>query len=133
MMMKHNFKCGIHLNIKRKKCLFLIKLKFKKMKIRPKNQQRSNYYFLIAAFSTIGILFSCSPKQGVAGTKTITAEHLAQGKIIFDNSCGKCHDLPNPTDHTSQDWVGIMNSMAPKAKLNDAQHQMVYDYIVSVK
>jgi hypothetical protein len=26
-----------------------------------------------------------------------------------------------------------MNSMAPKAKLTDEQHQWVYDYIVSVK
>jgi hypothetical protein len=26
-----------------------------------------------------------------------------------------------------------MNSMAPKAKLTDDQHQWVYDYIVSVK
>lgn len=103
------------------------------MKTSNKNQERSNYYFLIAAVSAIGILFSCSPKQGVAGTKTITAEYLAQGKVVYDNSCGKCHDLPNPTDHNAQDWVGIMNSMAPKAKLNNEQHQMVYDYIVSVK
>lgn len=100
------------------------------MKLTP---SKSNYTFLIAAFGVIGFMFSCSPKTGVAGTKTITAEHLAQGKTIFDNSCGKCHDLPNPADHNAQDWVGIMNSMAPKAKLNEDQHQMVYDYIVSVK
>ncbi|QOW12002.1 cytochrome C [Kaistella flava (ex Peng et al. 2021)] len=78
-------------------------------------------------------MFSCTPRTAVAGTKTITAEHLAKGQVVFENSCGKCHDLPNPTDHNAQDWVGIMNSMAPKAKLNDAQHQMVYDYIVSAK
>lgn len=98
-----------------------------------RTQGNPTYTLLIAAFGAIGLMFSCSPKQGVAGTKTITAEHLAQGKVVFDNSCGKCHDLPNPTDHNAQDWVGIMNSMAPKAKLNEAQHQMVYDYIVSVK
>ncbi|MCZ2083771.1 MAG: cytochrome C [Flavobacteriales bacterium] len=100
------------------------------MKLTP---SKPSYTFLIAAFGAIGLMFSCSPKTGVAGTKTITAEYLAQGKTIFDNSCGKCHDLPNPADHNAQDWVGIMNSMAPKAHLNDAQHQMVYDYIVSVK
>ena len=103
------------------------------MKILTRNQKSSTYYFLITAVSAVGTLFSCSPKQGVAGTKTITAEYLAQGKVVFDNSCGKCHDLPNPSDHNAQDWVGIMNSMAPKAKLNEEQHQMVYDYIVSVK
>jgi hypothetical protein len=69
----------------------------------------------------------------VEGTKTNSVERIALGKTIYDNSCGKCHDLPNPTDHSAQDWVGIMNSMAPKARLNDDQHAMVYDYIVSVK
>ena len=39
----------------------------------------------------------------------------------------------NLLDIPSVQWVGIMNSMAPKAKLNDEQHQWVYDYVVSVK
>ncbi|MDH6251417.1 cytochrome c2 [Chryseobacterium sp. H1D6B] len=69
----------------------------------------------------------------VTGPVNISSEKLAQGKTIFENSCGRCHDLPEPTKHTSVQWVGIMNAMAPKAKLNDEQHQMVYDYIVSVK
>ena len=103
------------------------------MKTSTRKQEKPTYYFLIAAASAVGIMFSCSPKTTGAGTKMITAEYLAQGKVVFDNSCGKCHDLPNPTDHNVQDWVGIMNSMAPKAKLNEEQHQMVYDYIVSVK
>lgn len=98
-----------------------------------KKQSKPTYTLLITAFFAIGLMFSCSPKQGVAGTKMNSAEHLAQGKVIFDNTCGKCHDLPNPTDHNAQDWVGIMNSMAPKAKLNDTQHQMVYDYVISIK
>lgn len=103
------------------------------MKLKHQKHSTPSYTFLIAAFGAIGFMFSCSPKSAVTGTKTITAEHLAQGKVVFDNSCGKCHDLPSPTDHNAQDWVGIMNSMAPKAHLTEAQHKMVYDYIVSVK
>ncbi len=90
---------------------------------------------VVAVLIGTGFLISCTPKTTpeAAGKKIITAEYLAQGKTIFDNSCGKCHDLPNPTDHSAQDWVGIMNSMAPKSRLNEQQHEMVYDYIVSVK
>lgn len=89
---------------------------------------------IIGSFLGMGFIVSCTPKVPAAtGTKTMAADHLAQGKTIFENSCNRCHDLPLPTDHSAQDWVGIMNSMASKAKLNDAQHQMVYDYIVSVK
>lgn len=89
---------------------------------------------IIIAIAALGITASCTPKPAVViGTKTNMTERLALGKTVFDNSCGKCHDLPNPPDHSARDWVGIMNSMAPKAKLNDQQHEMVYDYVVSVK
>jgi cytochrome c2 len=93
---------------------------------------------IIAATSfTAVLLASCTPKVSTTGAPmgpaVSTAEQLAQGKTIFENSCNRCHKLPDPTTHTSVQWVGIMNSMAPKAKLNDDQHQWVYDYIVSVK
>lgn len=93
---------------------------------------------LIAAVSFTAIfLVSCTPKASpstaVAGSATSTAEEIAQGKTIFENSCGKCHKLPDPKSHNSVQWVGIMNAMAPKAKLTDDQHKWVYDYIVSVK
>ncbi|MBH1958640.1 MAG: cytochrome C [Flavobacteriia bacterium] len=89
---------------------------------------------MLSAIAALGFLASCTPKPAVVeGTKTMTAEKLALGKTAFENSCGRCHDLPAPTSHSAQDWVGIMNRMAPKAKLNDEQHQLVYEYIVSVK
>lgn len=77
---------------------------------------------------------SCTQKNvPVAETQTNQVELLAQGKTIYENSCKRCHDLPVPTDFTSVQWVGIMNSMAPKAKLTEDQHKLVYDYVVSVK
>ncbi|MCJ8154817.1 cytochrome c [Chryseobacterium sp. SSA4.19] len=83
------------------------------------------------------VLSSCTSKVPTAAAPTgpavSTAAQMAQGKTIFENSCGRCHKLPDPTAHTPVQWVGIMNSMAPKAKLTDEQHQWVYDYIVSVK
>lgn len=80
------------------------------------------------------ILTSCTPKVAVTSEPIKISENtLAQGKTIFENACKRCHDLPDPEAHTSVQWVGIMNSMAPKAKLNEEQHQWVYDYVVSVK
>ena len=83
------------------------------------------------------LLASCTPKSAPAieapKSATSTSEQIAQGKTIFENSCNKCHKLYDPTQFTSVQWVGIMNAMAPKAKLTDEQHQWVYDYVVSVK
>ncbi|OWK74833.1 cytochrome C [Flavobacteriaceae bacterium JJC] len=105
------------------------------MKTQHQITKRTNTVkIVLLAIAGTGLLASCTPKPAVVeGTKTNTAERLAMGKTVFENSCGRCHDLPNPTAHSAQDWVGIMNRMAPKAKLNDEQHAMVYDYIVSVK
>ncbi len=102
------------------------------MKTRLHILQFSNLKSL-TLFSVVAVsLASCTHKPAVVeGSKTNSAENLALGKTIYDNSCGKCHDLPAPKDHSAQDWVGIMNAMAPKAKLNTQQHEMVYNYIVS--
>lgn len=92
---------------------------------------------IFVASSIIAIFAaSCTPKAVATTTASpikSTADQIAQGKTIFENSCGKCHKLPEPASHNSVQWVGIMNSMAPKAKLNEEQHQWVYDYIVSAK
>ncbi|WP_419869502.1 c-type cytochrome [Chryseobacterium sp. CT-SW4] len=89
---------------------------------------------IASSFIIAVLLASCTQKASVVtGPVSTSSEKLAQGKTIFENSCGRCHDLPEPTAHTSVQWVGIMNAMAPKAKLNDEQHQLVYDYVVSVK
>ena len=106
----------------------------KTQNLRTKKKTSNKAITTLSAIAAFGFLASCTQKPAVVeGTKTKTAENLALGKTVFENSCGRCHDLPNPTSHSAQDWVGIMNRMAPKAKLNDEQHQLVYDYIVSVK
>ncbi len=90
--------------------------------------------FLCLTIVIIGSAPSCTPRPAVVeGTNLSSVENIALGKTIFDNSCGKCHDLPNATDYSARDWVGIMNSMAPKAKLTDVQHEIVYNYLISVK
>ncbi|WP_066436161.1 cytochrome C [Chryseobacterium sp. CCH4-E10] len=79
------------------------------------------------------LLVSCGPKStAVTGLKYTSSEQLAQGKTIFENSCNKCHALPNPEKHDDMGWIKTLSRMAPKAKLNEEQHQMVYDYLISV-
>ena len=89
--------------------------------------------FIAISFCSIAAVISCSPQAHANGSaKIASVEYLAQGKNIFENSCAKCHDLPNPTKHSAGEWVGILNDMAPKAKLTKSQHKMVYQYVSSV-
>lgn len=88
---------------------------------------------IFCSIAASALLLSCGPKStAVTGPKYTSSEHLAQGKTIFENSCTKCHKLPEPTKHDNQGWIKTLSRMAPKAKLNDDQHQMVYDYLISV-
>lgn len=70
-----------------------------------------------------------SPKY--TAKEPLTAEMLAQGKTVFENSCVKCHALPNPAKYSDTKWVALMNAMAPKAKLSDKQAELVYNYVTS--
>lgn len=79
------------------------------------------------------LVVSCGPKSvAVTGPKYTSSEQLAQGKTIFENSCNRCHKLPDPSKHDDQGWLKTLSRMAPKAKLSEDQHQMVYDYLILV-
>ncbi|UOE41247.1 c-type cytochrome [Chryseobacterium suipulveris] len=87
---------------------------------------------LTAAAGTL-FLVSCGPKSNaVTGPKYTSANDFAKGQTIFENSCNKCHALPDPKKHDDKGWIRTLSRMAPKAKLTDDQHQLVYDYLISV-
>lgn len=97
-------------------------------------------------FAATSLVFSCKSKTAAAHTNNstkvatspkvtasepLTAEALSKGKALFETSCVKCHMLPNPAKYTDTQWVGIMNAMAPKAKLSGEQSELVYNYVTS--
>ncbi len=86
--------------------------------------------FVLSVLATAFVM-SCTTmtQAGTAATKKVSKEALAEGKMLFEKSCGKCHDLPKAKDYSAEKWVGIMKSMAPKAKLDEAQSTLVYDYL----
>ena len=77
---------------------------------------------------------SQKPNHGTTTEKPIvftpsTNENLAQGKVLFENNCGKCHDLPSVTSFNDEKWKSVVDWMAPKAKLTAQQADMVYSYV----
>lgn len=88
---------------------------------------------VLSIISGSAFLASCGSKSiAVTGPKYTASEQLAQGQMVFENSCNKCPKLPDPAKHDDQGWIKTLSRMAPKAKLTDDQHQMVYDYLISV-
>ena len=86
-------------------------------------------YFLIALFGLL--IFSCSPKivPNEELKKVELTPELAEGKILFENNCAKCHKLYNPKSYSSEDWKFILVRMQKKAKISDEQREKIYHYI----
>lgn len=61
----------------------------------------------------------------------VTEASIAEGKSIYEASCARCHKLFSPAKHTKEDWVGVLDRMAPKAKINEEQKHLVYIYLTN--
>lgn len=64
-------------------------------------------------------------------SNTVLTENQIQGKELYDAKCASCHKLYATTDFSDEKWVRILKRMQPKAKINDAQREQIYDYITS--
>jgi mono/diheme cytochrome c family protein len=51
------------------------------------------------------------------------------GQQTYTAKCGRCHGLKVTTDYTADRWIGIMESMAPKAHLDAAEKENVLVYV----
>jgi mono/diheme cytochrome c family protein len=62
-------------------------------------------------------------------TSTATLDELQQGRTLYINNCGSCHQLYSPDDYTATQWKGIMPGMASSARLTSAQTTLVTKYV----
>ncbi len=80
------------------------------------------------------LFYACSPKVSQPeAPKTIEATlspELAQGKVLYENNCAKCHDLFNPKSFSAEQWIPIMLNMQKKAKISDEEREMIYAYLI---
>jgi cytochrome c5 len=96
---------------------------------------------IVSALLFSGILFfaNCHPKIAKDKPATTSAESkptpsspelMAQGKVIYDAQCGKCHDLPKTVDYTTNQWKRILPEMIEKAGIgkDDASKVSAYVY-----
>ena len=62
-------------------------------------------------------------------TANATLEELQQGRTLYLNNCGRCHDLYSPDDFSASRWKTIMGSMAPKTRMNASEVSLVTKYV----
>ncbi|QCX53209.1 hypothetical protein [Elizabethkingia sp. JS20170427COW] len=92
--------------------------------------------YLFAAAAALFVVSCGTQNKGVAtsnDSKTLTKGQMATAKKLYEAKCNTCHELPEPTAYTAEQWVPIMKSMAAKAKMTEQEHDWVYQYVTSVK
>lgn len=71
-----------------------------------------------------------SPSMEVTQTSAIVdATALTAGKLIYETKCTRCHAAKPAGNFSAERWDGILKSMVPKAKLNEAETEQVTAYV----
>jgi hypothetical protein len=63
-----------------------------------------------------------------------TLDHLKQGYTIYsEGACVKCHAAENIYRFSEIQWKMIVEDMAKKARISDAEKDAVYKYVLAIK
>jgi hypothetical protein len=66
--------------------------------------------------------------------KDPTLDKLKAGHVIYtQGACVKCHGTVNIYNFSELDWVRIINDMALRARLSDADKDAVFNYVIAIK
>jgi mono/diheme cytochrome c family protein len=61
--------------------------------------------------------------------KKATPASILAGRYVYQSKCGSCHGLKNVGDYTASQWNGILQTMIPRAKLDDLETQQLVAFI----
>ena len=92
--------------------------------------------FLIAGISVW--IWACSPATGSVlyspapadATGTHSYDQLVAGRSLYIEKCGRCHKLKSPEKFTTSEWQKAMLKMQPKAKISDAERDLIQAYVL---
>jgi len=62
----------------------------------------------------------------------ITAAEITEGQRLYYSKCGNCHGLPEITSESDAKWPKIMDWMAPKAGMDEAQKKKTLQFVLSM-
>ena len=66
--------------------------------------------------------------------KNVTLDQLKEGHVLYTvGACVNCHSAINIYTYDETQWSDIIDNMAEKAYLSDAQKDAVHKYVLAIK
>jgi hypothetical protein len=62
-------------------------------------------------------------------TATTSLKDLQDGRTLFIDNCGQCHNYYSPESYSPAQWDDILLSMGPKTGMSPAQVELVKKYV----
>lgn len=86
---------------------------------------------LVSLTIVLFITAACHSSMKVGDTRYKKADATA-GQAIYDTGgkCAKCHKPKVVANYTPEKWVGILDKMIPKAKLDATEAKLVTAYVM---
>ncbi len=89
---------------------------------------------LLAIASVFVLVSACSPKisqpEAPKTQEAPLSPELAEGKMLYENNCAKCHQLYDAKSFSKEQWTPIMLKMQKKAKISDEEREKIYAYLI---
>ena len=82
----------------------------------------------LAAVSEVNPELMAAAEKRFPGIK---ASDITEGQRLYYGKCGNCHSTPEITSEKAEKWPKIMDWMAPKANMDDAQKNKTLQYVLS--
>lgn len=86
------------------------------------------------------LLMGCSSSKKTIETtevleknQVVLSSEQAEGKMLYENNCGKCHALFSADKFSKEQWEPIVLRMQKKARITDEQRDLVFNYLVMNK
>ncbi len=86
------------------------------------------------------LIYSCATKSSVPTEvvkkeepqlvfATVLTPELAEGKMLYENNCNKCHELYDTKAFSAEKWKPIVEDMRKKAELSEADGSKIFSYV----
>ncbi len=82
---------------------------------------------------------SADAERGSQKFPGLTIGSLNEGKMLFEQNCGKCHGLKDPTKRDEEKWNSVVprmvkkvNKKAGKEEIDGREQQMILQYLITM-